>query len=68
MMQRLGDIPDAEMLRAFNMGVGLVLIAPAGLQPQLAGLLQPFPHLRIWELGRVEANAQGVSYAGGSAK
>lgn len=65
MMQRLGNIPDAEMHRAFNMGVGLVLVAPAGLQPQLAGLLAPFPHLRVWELGRVEANAQGVTYTGG---
>ncbi len=64
MMQRLGNIPEAEMLRAFNMGVGLVLIAPAGLQQQIASLLQPFAHLRVWELGRVEANAHGVRYAG----
>ena len=64
MMQRLGNIPDAEMLRAFNMGVGLVLIAPAGLQSQLADLLQPYPHLRVWELGRVEPDGSGVSYTG----
>ena len=62
MMQRLGNIPDAEMLRAFNMGVGLVLVAPAGLEPQLSQLLQPWPHLRLWELGQVEPNATGVSY------
>ena len=30
MMQRLGNIPDTEMLRAFNMGVGLVIVASAG--------------------------------------
>ena len=65
-MQRLGNIPDAEMLRAFNMGVGLVIVAPAGLQTQLASLLGPFPHLRVWELGRVEADAKGVRYAGES--
>ncbi len=64
MMERLGNIPHAEMLRAFNMGVGLVLAAPAGLQPQLAALLLPFPHLRIWELGHVEANGSGVRYVG----
>ena len=62
MMQRLGNIPDAEMLRAFNMGVGLVLIAPAGLAPQLTQLLEPWPHLRLWELGQVESNATGVTY------
>ncbi len=64
MMQRLGSIPDAEMLRAFNMGVGLVIVAPAGQQSQLANLLKPYPHLRVWELGRVEANAKGVTYTG----
>lgn len=66
MMQRLGNIPDAEMLRAFNMGVGLVLIAPAGLQPELETLLKPHTHLRVWELGQVQANASGITYAGGS--
>ena len=65
-MQRLGNIPDAEMLRAFNMGVGLVIVAPAGLQAQIASLLTPFPHLRVWELGRVEANGKCVRYAGES--
>ena len=52
------------MLRAFNMGVGIVMVAPAGLQPQMADLLKPYPHLRVWELGRVEADAKGVTYAG----
>ncbi len=67
MMQHLGNIPDAEMFRAFNMGVGLVIIAPAGLQEQIASLLKPYPHLRVWELGRVEANASGVRYTGAKA-
>ena len=66
-MQKLGKIPDAEMFRAFNMGVGLILIAPAGLQDQLAALLKTYSHLRAWELGRVEANGTGVKYAGASA-
>ena len=64
MMQRLGNIPEDEMLRAFNMGVGLVVIAPAGLQQQFASLLHPYAHLRVWELGRVEVETQGVRYAG----
>ncbi len=65
MMQRLGVIPDAEMLRAFNMGVGLVMIAPSGLEPQLTQLLEPWPHLHVWELGEVEGNATGVRYTSG---
>ena len=67
MMQRLGSIPEAEMLRAFNMGVGLVMIAPPGLQDHIASLLSAYPHLRVWELGRVEAGVKGVQYVGASA-
>jgi phosphoribosylformylglycinamidine cyclo-ligase len=64
MMQNLGRISDAEMLRAFNMGVGLVLVAAAGLESRIAELLKPFPHLQAWQLGRVEAHAQGIAYTG----
>src|SRR5437762_549346 len=28
-IQRLGDVPDEEMFRVFNMGIGLVLVTPA---------------------------------------
>ncbi len=62
MMQRLGNIPDEEMLRAFNMGVGLVLIARPNLHPQIEALLTPFPHLHTWPLGRVEPNITGITY------
>lgn len=64
MMQALGNIPDAEMLRAFNMGVGLVLIAPPNLESHISDLLQPFPHLHTWVLGRVEPNTTGITYVG----
>ncbi|AEU37928.1 phosphoribosylformylglycinamidine cyclo-ligase [Granulicella mallensis] len=63
-MQRLGDIDDLEMHRTFNMGVGLVIVAPAGLQDDLAAALGDFPALRVWELGRVEAGTTGVRFSG----
>ena len=28
-LQKLGNIPDAEMLRTFNMGIGMILVVPA---------------------------------------
>jgi phosphoribosylformylglycinamidine cyclo-ligase len=62
LMQRLGNIDDLEMHRTFNMGVGLVLIAPPGLQSNLAAAITGFPALRVWELGRVEASASGVRF------
>jgi phosphoribosylformylglycinamidine cyclo-ligase len=63
MMQRLGNIDDLEMHRVFNMGVGLVIIAPAGLQSELAAAIARFPALHVWELGRVEAG-DGVRFGG----
>jgi len=62
LMQWLGNIDDLEMHRTFNMGVGLVLIAPSRLQSKLAAAIAAFPALRVWELGRVVANASGVRF------
>ncbi len=62
LMQRLGNIDDLEMHRAFNMGVGLVLVGPPGLEPALSAAIQSFPAFRVWELGRVEANTSGVRF------
>lgn len=62
LMQRLGNIEDIEMHRAFNMGVGLVLIGPPGLLPALGAAIKSFPAFRVWELGRVEGNTSGVRF------
>ncbi len=62
-MQRLGSIDDQEMFRTFNMGVGLVLIGPPGIQADMAAVLKQFPSFQFWELGRVEANASGVRFS-----
>jgi phosphoribosylformylglycinamidine cyclo-ligase len=62
LMQRLGNIDDLEMHRTFNMGVGLVMIGPPGLQNEFAAAIKGFPAFRVWELGRVEADASGVRF------
>jgi phosphoribosylformylglycinamidine cyclo-ligase len=51
-MQQLGHIPDAEMYRTFNMGVGLVIIT----SPQDAEAIQSHFAKRdepCYEIGRV---------------
>jgi phosphoribosylformylglycinamidine cyclo-ligase len=63
LMQGLGQIEDLEMHRTFNMGVGLVMVAPAGLQSEIAAAMKDFSALRVWELGRVEAGS-GVRFGG----
>ncbi len=63
LMQTLGEIDDLEMHRTFNMGVGLVIVAPAEFQSELESLLTGWPALRVWKLGRVESG-DGVRFGG----
>jgi phosphoribosylformylglycinamidine cyclo-ligase len=63
-MREIGKIEELEMYRTFNMGVGLVVVAPSGLEGEIASALKAFPKLRVWELGRVEAGTEGVRFAG----
>ena len=67
LLQKLGSLDDREMLRTFNMGVGLVIVAPAGLCGHLAALIGEGTGLRVWELGRVESG-QGVRFSGEGAR
>ncbi len=62
-MRKLGQIEEIEMYRTFNMGVGLVIVAPAGLQQEIAAAIATFPKLRVWEMGRVEPGT-GVRFGG----
>ncbi len=62
LMQRLGDIDREEMHTVFNMGVGLVVIAEAGLLDKLAAAMAPF---KVWEIGVVEAGSGTVLRAEG---
>src|SRR5579875_1143945 len=62
-LQQLGRIPDDEMHRVFNMGIGLVVVAPAGYYSALARVFTPFS---VAEIGRVEAGASGVRFTGGA--
>lgn len=61
LMQKLGNLDDHEMLRTFNMGVGLVIVAPEGLTDDLVALMNQGYGLGVWELGRVEPGS-GVRF------
>lgn len=64
MMHIIANVSELEMYRTFNMGVGLVIIAPPGLNDDLAAAIAAFPALRVWELGRVEPDSSGVRFGG----
>ncbi len=51
-LERAGGVPRAEMFRTFNMGVGMVVIAPPG---DVGAIIDSSTHagVRAWQLGRV---------------
>jgi phosphoribosylformylglycinamidine cyclo-ligase len=62
-LQYAGVVSQAEMFRAFNMGVGMVVIAP---QDQVARLIERAAACDIpaWELGRVRPGSGVVRFNG----
>ena len=61
-LREAGGIADDEMLRTFNCGVGMVVVASADRAAALASLLAEAGEAVV-DLGRVEAG-QGVRYEG----
>ena len=59
-LQRTGNVPDADMLRTFNMGIGLIVACAAASAEQLTTQLGPGAAV----IGRVVAGDRGVKYGG----
>ena len=61
LMQRAGDVPDADMWRTFNMGVGMVLVCSPrdidAVSSHLASQGEEFTRI-----GVIESGARGVIY------
>jgi phosphoribosylformylglycinamidine cyclo-ligase len=61
-LQRAGDVPDADMLRTFNMGIGMVLISP----PALVDAVMDDLHARREDpvlIGEIISGDRAVIYA-----
>jgi phosphoribosylformylglycinamidine cyclo-ligase len=56
-LQRAGRVPEAEMFRAFNMGVGLILVCAAADADAVIGALRAAGE-QAWPLGEVTAASQ----------
>jgi len=60
-LQERGGVDSEEMLRVFNMGVGMVaVVAPAALREVLAALRKAGQ--RAWSIGTVQEGGRGVVY------
>ena len=62
LLRDLGGIEEAEMLRTFNMGIGMIACVPAGAARAALDALEAIGEPAC-ELGRVEAGERGVEYA-----
>ena len=60
-LQRLGAIAEAEMLRTFNMGIGLVLIVPPARYRRVAAVLERLKEVH-YLIGRVVPGKGRVEY------
>jgi phosphoribosylformylglycinamidine cyclo-ligase len=60
-LQRTGDVPDGDMLRTFNMGVGLIVVcAPADARLLIEKLTSAGEPGAV-RIGEIQAGA-GVTY------
>lgn len=52
-MQKIGNISTDEMYRAFNMGIGLMLIIPKEEKDKVEIVLKNYPDYKIFEVGKI---------------
>ncbi len=61
LIARLGKVPRDEMLRTFNMGIGLVVVAAERDAAGIAGALRRTGD-KCWAIGRIVRGRPGVQY------
>ncbi len=64
-LQRAGSVPDDDMLRTFNMGIGLILACAPGDGDSLRDALLAAGEAGARVIGRVAAGGEGVRYITG---
>jgi phosphoribosylformylglycinamidine cyclo-ligase len=61
-MQQLGNISQDEMLRTFNMGIGMVLVIPAKKFKKVQTVLERAGE-KGYTIGRIVKGERRVSYS-----
>ena len=60
-LQRLGNVPDSEMMRTFNMGIGMVLVVPSRRFKKVQSVLDRAAE-KGYTIGRVVKSERKVTY------
>jgi phosphoribosylformylglycinamidine cyclo-ligase len=61
-MQKIGNVPDDDMMRTFNMGVGMVLVVPAKKFKKVQSILERAGE-KGYTIGRIVKGERKVTYA-----
>jgi phosphoribosylformylglycinamidine cyclo-ligase len=61
-LQRTGRVPDDDMLRTFNMGIGLIVVVAAQDEARLRERLQSAGEAGAVKIGEIRAGGDGVVY------
>jgi len=52
-LQKIGKVSEEEMYTTFNMGIGMVLVAPISEKTKIDGILKKYPNFKIYEIGKI---------------
>jgi len=61
-LQRVGGVPEDDMYRTFNMGIGMVVACAADEESLVTVMLQAAGETRVHRIGRIIAGEPGVVY------
>jgi phosphoribosylformylglycinamidine cyclo-ligase len=61
-LQRTGEVADAEMLRTFNMGIGLIIVCAPGDAEAVLHAVADAGEPQATRIGVIRAGAEGVRY------
>ncbi len=62
LIARRGNVPHDDMLRTFNMGLGMLLIVSPRNVPDVSSILKKC-HEKFWAIGRIIPGRPGVKYS-----
>ncbi len=61
-MQKVADVPQDQMYRAFNMGIGLILVVPQTEKEKVAEVLNKYPEFKMYEIGQIISGNKKVVF------
>ena len=61
-LQKIGNVPQDEMMRTFNMGIGMVLVVPAKKFKRVQSLIEKYGE-KSYLIGRIVKGERKVLYA-----